>query len=104
MKRTAIVFILSFTALSLFAGDDHKSCDMKGSHGKAVSVTGKVTCKTDSDCSLHAAGGKQSYTICEFSKADLPKLSASGAMVKVSGKLITCEGAQKLQIEHVASN
>jgi len=102
MKRTAIVFILSFTTLSLFAGEDHKSCDMKG-HGKAVSVTGKVTCKTDSDCSLQTAGGKQTYTICEMSKADLPKLSASGAMVKVSGKLITCEGTEKLQIEHVAS-
>lgn len=103
MKRATIVFILSFTALSLSASDDHKSCDMKGSHGKAVSMTGKVTCKTDSDCSLQTSGRKKPYTICEMSKADLPKLSASGAMVKVTGKLITCEGAQKLQIEHVAS-
>ncbi len=95
-----MVFILSFTALSLFAGDDHKSCDMKGSHGKAVSVTGKVTCKTDSDCSLQTAGGKRSYTICEMSKADVPKLSSAGT-VNVKGKLITCEGKQKLVIDQV---
>ena len=37
----------------------------------------------------------------EMSKADLPKLSASAATVKVTGKLITCEGKDKLRIERV---
>ena len=102
MKKITMVFLLSFAALSLMAGDDHKSCDMKAHDGKTVSVTGKVACKATDDCSFKTADD-QTFTLCEMSKADLPSLSESGATVTVTGKLITCDGKEKLRIEKVAS-
>ena len=103
MKKTTISLILSFVAVSLVAGENHKSCDMKSHNSKKVSVTGKVSCKSETDCSFLTADPKVSFTVCEMSKADLPALNASGATVQVTGKLFTCDGVEKLQIEHVSS-
>jgi hypothetical protein len=76
---------------------------MKNKDAKSISVTGQVVCKGTDDCSFQTADAKVTYAICEMSKAELPKLSESHATVTVSGKLITCEGKEKLQIEHVDS-
>jgi len=102
MKKMTMVLLLSFAALSLMAGGDHKSCDTKAQHGKTVSVTGKVACKAADDCSFKTADD-QTFTLCEMSKADLPSLSESQATVTVTGKLITCDRKEKLRIEQVAS-
>jgi type 1 fimbria pilin len=102
MKKLAIAITISLAAATLVAHENHengKSCDM--GKGKEVAIAGKVTCKGD-DCSFTTADAKQTFSLCEMSKADLPKLSESGATVKVSGKLITCEGKEKLRIEKVA--
>ena len=102
MKNATLTLILFLAALPVVAGDAHKSCDMNKHTEKSVSMTGKVSCKGN-DCSFQTAVEKASYTLCEMSKADLPKLSQSGTTVKVTGKLITCEGKEKLQITKVAS-
>jgi len=102
MKRIAIAIIISLASFSLLASEeaDHgKSCDMGKS--QSISLTGKVACKGDDDCTFQTADAKTTYTICEMSKADLPKLSSSGATVSVTGKLVTCEGKEKLVIEKV---
>ena len=103
MKKLALAIALSLAATTLLAHDDHagKSCDMEKGKGKAVSVSGKVNCQGD-DCTFVTADAKTTYSICEMSKADLPKLSAAGKTVTVDGKLITCEGKEKLRIEKVA--
>lgn len=98
MKKLAIVLALSLAALTAFAhdhkkGDKEKSCDM--AKGAAISVTGTVACHGD-DCTMKAAD--KTYTICEMSNANLPKLASSGT-VTVKGKLITCEGKEKLLIQ-----
>jgi hypothetical protein len=102
MKKLVFALALTLAAATLSAHDEQgKSCDMKAGAGKAISVTGKVICKGD-DCTFQTADEKTTYTLCEMSKADLPKLSESGKTVSVTGKLITCEGEEKLRIEKVA--
>ena len=102
MKKLALAFALTLAATTLAAHDEHgKSCDMDAGKGKAISVSGKVSCKGD-DCRFQTADAKTTYTLCEMSKADLPKLSESGKTISVTGKLITCDGEEKLRIEKVA--
>lgn len=100
MKKIALLLSFAF-ALTLAAHENHeegKSCDM--GKGKDVSISGKVVCKGDDDCTFQTAD--TNYTLCEMSKADLPKLSAAGKEVTVKGKLITCDGAEKLRILKIA--
>ena len=101
MKKLASILILCFAATGLLAHDHKdKSCDMAGKNAKTLSLTGKVACKGD-DCTFQTADAKSTYTVCEMSKADLPKLSAAGDTISVKGKLITCEGKEKLLITKV---
>jgi hypothetical protein len=95
MKKLLTALALTLAATALAAGDG-KSCDMK--KGETISMTGKVACKSGDDCTFSTADAKTTYAVCEFSKANLAKLSSSGHTVTVKGKLITCEGKQKLQI------
>ena len=102
MKKIASVLILCFAATGLLATDHKdKSCDMAGKNAKTISLTGKVACKSDDDCTFQTADAKSTYTVCEMSKADLPKLSTAGQTISVKGKLITCEGKEKLLIQKV---
>lgn len=101
MKKLALAaLVLTFTAAGVFAHEKghEKGCDM-GKAGQKISATGKLACKGDDDCTFQTADTK--YTVCEMSKADLPKLSAAGNTITVSGKLITCEGKEKLLIQKV---
>ena len=102
MRKTIVALVLSAVAVTGFAGDqkDGKSCDTH--RGKSVSLSGKVSCTSSDDCTFQSADAKTTYTVCEMSKADLPKLSASGATLNVKGSLITCAGKEKLVIEHVS--
>ena len=103
MKKLAIAITISLAAATLVAHENHengKSCDM--GKGKQVSVDGKVACKGDDDCTFTTADAKHTFSLCEMSKADLPKLSAAGTTIRVTGKVITCEGKEKLVIEKVA--
>jgi|ERR1051325_2672810 hypothetical protein len=96
MKKLAFAFALILAAFTVAADEHGKGCDM--GKGKAVSVTGKISCKGD-DCSFLTADQKTTYTVCEMSKPDLAKLSADGKTVTAKGKLIQCEGKEKLLIE-----
>ena len=96
MKKLVLAVALTLATFSLAADEHGKSCDM--GKGKAVSVTGTVSCKGD-DCSCVTADQKTTYTVCEMSKPDLAKLSADGKTVTAKGKLIQCEGKEKLLIE-----
>jgi len=97
MKKLALALALTFAAFNLAAHDEHgKTCDIQ--KGKAISVSGSVSCKGD-DCSFVTADAKTTYTVCEMSKADLPKLSASGKTVTAKGHLIKCEGKEKFLID-----
>ncbi len=99
MKRLILACTLSLLASTLLAGDG-KSCDMKkSSKAKTISLSGTVSCKGD-DCTFKTTDAKSTYAVCEMSKADVPKLSSAGT-VNVTGKLITCEGKQKLVIDKV---
>jgi len=101
MKRLILACTLVLAATTMMAGEG-KSCDMKaGAKGKAVSLSGVVACKGD-DCTFKTADARSSYLICEMSKANLPKLSTSGT-VNIKGKVITCEGKQKLLIDEGAA-
>ncbi|MBV8544021.1 MAG: hypothetical protein JO093_08545 [Acidobacteria bacterium] len=93
MKKLILASLLTLAASTLLAGEG-KSCEMK-SKGKPVSLSGTVACKGD-DCTFTTA--KSTYAVCEMSKADVPKLASAGT-VNVTGKLITCEGKQKLVID-----
>jgi len=93
MKKMILASVLTLAASTLLAGDG-KSCEMK-SKGKSVSLSGVVACKGD-DCTFKTA--TTTYAVCEMSKADVPKLASAGT-VNVTGKLITCEGKQKLVID-----
>lgn len=98
MKKLAFALALSLAAITAAAHDhDHgKSCDM--GKGKEIAATGTVTCKGD-DCTFKTADEKTTYTICEMSKVDLPKLSSAAKTVTAKGKLITCEGKEKFLIQ-----
>lgn len=96
MKTFVLACTLLCSALPLAAGKQ-KGCEMNTPRAKALSASGKVSCKAG-DCSFRTADGKTSYALCEMSKANLPKLSRSGAVVTISGKLFSCEGKEKLQI------
>ena len=98
MKKLAIALALTISAFTVAAHENGKSCDMNAK-GKTLSLTGKVVCNGTDDCSFQTADAKTTYAVCEMSKADLPKLSASGSTVTVKGKLITCEGKEKLRID-----
>jgi hypothetical protein len=101
MKKLILVLTLTLAATSLMAGEG-KSCDMqKGTKAKTLSLSGTVSCKGD-DCTFKTADAKSTYTLCEMSKADLPKLSTAGTVVNIKGKVVTCEGKQKLVISQVA--
>ena len=93
MKKLILALVLTLAASTVLAGEG-KSCEMK-SNGKPVSLSGTVSCKGD-DCTFTTA--KSTYAVCEMSKADVPKLASAGT-VNVTGKLITCEGKQKLVID-----
>ncbi len=99
MKKLILALTLTLAASTLLAGEG-KSCDMqKGSKAKTLSLSGTVSCKGD-DCTFKTADAKSTYELCEMSKADLPKLSTQGT-VNIKGKVITCEGKQKLVISQV---
>ena len=100
MKKIAIAFLMLFATATFVAAGHEKSCDAKGK-GEQITATGRVACQGD-DCTFQTADAKTTYTVCEMSKADLPKLSASGATVTVRGKLITCEGKEQLLIQTVS--
>ena len=101
MKRLILICTLTLAAASTVLAGEGKSCDMKaGSKAKMVSLSGTVACKGD-DCTFKTADAKTTYAVCDMSKADVPKLSASG-VVNIKGKVITCEGKQKLVIDQVA--
>ena len=92
-----MTFVLATGTLAAHEHEKGKSCDMKKA-GETISLSGTVSCKDD-DCAFKTADEKTTYSICEMSKVDLPKLSESGKSVAVKGKLITCEGKEKLVIE-----
>lgn len=96
MKKFAFALALSLAAVTLAAHEPGKSCDM--GNGKAISATGTVTCNGD-DCTFKTADAKTTYTICEMSKVDLPKLSSDAKTVTAKGKLIQCEGKEKFWIQ-----
>jgi hypothetical protein len=97
MKKLLTALALTLATTALLAADG-KSCDMN-KKGETVSMTGIVACKSGDDCTFRTSDEKTTIAICEMSKADVTKLSASGQTVTVKGKLITCEGKQKLQID-----
>ncbi len=96
MKKHAFAFAICLAAVTAFAHEHGKSCDM--GKGTAISATGTVTCQGD-DCTFKTADAKTTYTICEMSKVDLPKLSSEAKTVTAKGKLITCEGKEKFLID-----
>jgi hypothetical protein len=99
MKKLILACALILAASTLFAGEG-KSCDMKNAKTKTITLSGTVACKGD-DCTFKTADAKTTYDVCEMSKADVPKLATAGT-VNVTGKVITCEGKQKLVIDKVA--
>ena len=105
MKKLVITLALAVAATALVADEGHsgKSCDM-GHGGKSVELTGKITCKEKDDCTFKSADAKSSFKVCEMSKVDVSKLSASNAAVTVKGKIVKCEhdNEEVLLIEHAA--
>lgn len=105
MKKLCLTIAMLLTAAALLADEGHhgKSCEMmKG--GKAVSLTGKVTCKDGDDCTFKTADAKSSWKVCEMSKVDVSKLGASTGSVTVKGRIVKCEhdeGEEVLLIEQV---
>jgi hypothetical protein len=107
MKKLILILAMTLTAFGLLAdeGHDHgKSCEMMNG-GKSVELTGKVTCKGSDDCTFQTADAKSTWKVCEMSKVDVSKLSASDAAVKVKGRITKCEhakGEEVLVIEQLA--
>ena len=107
MKKLVLILAIVLTTFALAADEDHhhgKSCEMMKGGGKSVELTGKVTCKDGDDCTFRTAGAKSSWKVCEMSKVDVSKLSASDS-VKVKGRLVKCEhdeNEEVLLIEQVA--
>jgi len=99
MKRMALTFVLLFTAATLFAGG--KECEMKHS-GKAVSLTGSLIRTGSGDEAktvFRVANSDESYTVCEKTKAAILNLSNDGSTLKVTGKVVHCDGNDELVIE-----
>lgn len=108
MKKLVLAAAILLAAFATTADESHhsgKSCEMKNGGGKSVQLTGKVTCKGGEECTFRTADAKSSWKVCEMSKVDVSKLSASEA-VKVKGRLVKCEhdeDEEVLLIEQVAN-
>jgi hypothetical protein len=102
MKRLAMVLIVLFTAVTLFAGG--KECETKNAKAaKSVELTGTLVRTADGDAEktiFRVADSDQSYTVCHKSKSSALKLSNEGA-VRIKGKLVSCseDGGEELVIE-----
>ena len=97
MKKLIVLAVFLITAGSLFAGG--KECER--AKAKSVQLTGTIACSdgsTNADCArvFRLANGTQ-YTICEKSKANLR--AVSGANVRVTGKIVSCDHGEELLIE-----
>lgn len=107
MKKLVLTAALLLAAFAVTADESHhkgKSCEMMNG-GKSVELTGKVTCKGGEECTFRTADAKSSWKVCEMSKVNVSKLSASDA-VKVKGRLVKCEhdeNEEVLLIEQVAN-
>lgn len=97
MRKLILACALTLAASATLLAGEGKSCDMKNAKAKTITLSGTVACKGD-DCTFKTADAKTTYDVCEMSKADVPKLASAGT-VKVTGKVITCEGKQKLVID-----
>lgn len=101
MKRIALTLILLFTTATLFAGG--KECNMKNHQAKAVSLTGSLVTTGSGDEAktiFRVANSDQSYTVCEKTKASILKMSNDNAVLKITGKVMTCgDNGQELIIE-----
>jgi hypothetical protein len=91
MKKLVLTLALALAATALIADEGHhgKSCDMDHG-GKSVELTGKIACKDKDDCTFRSTDAKTNIKVCEMSKVDVSKLSASGAAVTVQGKVVKC--------------
>ena len=96
MKKLMLLVVVLLVAGSVFAGEG-KSCDRTAA--KTVQLTGTIEASDDGRV-FRVADSDRSYTICDKSTAELTKLS--GATVRVSGKLVSCDEGQELVIEKAA--
>lgn len=97
MKRMAMMFIVLFTAATLFAGGG-KECNLKSA--KTVDLTGTIVKTGSGDEAktvFKVANGGDTYTICEETKSSLLKVTDSP--VRVKGKVVDCNGSQELVIQ-----
>lgn len=100
MKRIALMFLLLFATVSMFAGG--KECDTKHA-SKNVELTGTLqrVASTDGEQVYFLAvkdGAK--YAVCHKSKAAALKLAdEKGAKVQVKGSLVSCGENTELMIQ-----
>ncbi len=101
MKRIAMVLVLLFGAVSLFAGG--KECQIK--NGKSVELKGTLTHVAGEHAKtvFHVANSDQTYTVCHESNAKVLALGAtSNTTLQVKGRLVKCdedEGHEVLVID-----
>jgi RNase P/RNase MRP subunit p29 len=100
MKRLVMVLVVVFVATTLSAGGG-KHCDVsKKASAKAVELTGTVVC-ADGDCekaTFKVADSDTTYDVCHKSKAALKTLGGEGKVVKVKGKLISCDESEGTEL------
>jgi len=89
MKRMALIAVVLFAAVSLYAGG--KECQMK--NGKSVDLTGTIVRGTGEHAKtvFKVANSDQSYTVCHESKASVLKLGEDGRTLHVKGRLVSCD-------------
>ena len=100
MKRLVMIPVLVFVAATLSAGDG-KHCDVnKKTAAKAVELTGTVIC-ADGDCekaTFKVADSDTTYDVCHKSKAALKTLGSEGKVVRVKGKLVSCDESEGTEL------
>lgn len=100
MKRIAMVLIVLFAAVSLFAGGG-KEC--KKTDAKNVELTGTLSRSGSGDEArtvFRVADGGKSYTVCEKTKSNVLKLSNdANSTLRVKGKVVNCGEGEELVIE-----
>ena len=78
----------------LFGGG--KECQ-RAAAAKAVQLNGTISCVNGADCTFRVANSTQQYPICEKTKTNLR--AVTGANIRVTGKIVSCEKGAELLIE-----